>query len=208
MPSASLYNAAGERVGEVDLGAPVFGQELRPDLVHLAVQRELANRRQGTHDTKSRSEVRGGGAKPYRQKGTGRARQGSRRAPHFRHGGVAHGPTPRSYRKEMPQKMRRAAILSALAVKAGEQAIKVIETIDLPEISTKQFRQLLDTLGLDGRALILLPARDEKIALSARNLQDVRLQVLPALSTYELMRARHILVTRAALDKLTEVYGS
>src|SRR4051794_9587096 len=113
MASAPLFSAAGGRVGEADLADAIFGQQVRVDLVHQAVERELANRRQGTHDTLSRSEVRGGGKKPYRQKGTGRARQGGIRAPHYRHGGIVHGPTPRRYTKAMPQKMRRAAFRSA-----------------------------------------------------------------------------------------------
>jgi large subunit ribosomal protein L4 len=207
MATAPLYDATGRAVGETELADAVFGRTPSEALVHQAVVRELANRRQGTHDTKSRSEVRGGGRKPYRQKGTGRARQGSIRAPHWRHGGIAHGPTPRSHRKDMPQKMRRAAVLSALSVKADSQAIKVIETIELAEISTKNFKKLLDAVGLGPKALILLPARDEKIALSARNLPDVRLQVLPGLSTLEVMNAHQILVTRAALQKLTEIYA-
>src|SRR5689334_21319567 len=119
MASAPLFSAAGERSGEFTLPDGVFGQDVRVDLVHQAVLRELSNRRQGTHDVKSRSEVSGGGKKPYRQKGTGRARQGSTRAPHFRHGGVVHGPTPRDYEKKMPQKMRRAAFRSALSAKAA-----------------------------------------------------------------------------------------
>jgi large subunit ribosomal protein L4 len=208
MATAPLYDATGRALGETELSDAVFGRTPSEALVHQAVVRELANRRQGTHDTKTRSEVAGGGRKPYRQKGTGRARQGSIRAPHWRHGGIAHGPTPRSYRKDMPQKMRRAAVLSALSVKAGTQAIKVIETIELAEISTKNFKKLLDAVGLGPKSLILLPARDEKIALSARNLPDVRLQVLPGLSTYEVMNARQILVTRAALQKLTEIYAA
>jgi large subunit ribosomal protein L4 len=207
MATAPLYDATGRAVGETELADAVFGRTPSEALVHQAVVRELANRRQGTHDTKGRSEVRGGGKKPYRQKGTGRARQGSIRAPHWRHGGVAHGPTPRSHRKDMPQKMRRAAVLSALSVKADSQAIKVIETIELAEISTKNFKKLLDAVGLGSKSLILLPARDEKIALSARNLPDVRLQVLPGLSTLEVMNAHQILVTRAALQKLTEIYA-
>jgi large subunit ribosomal protein L4 len=207
MATAALYDAAGKAKGETELADAVFGRTPSEALIHQAVVRELANRRQGTHDTKTRNEVSGGGRKPYRQKGTGRARQGSIRAPHWRHGAIVHGPTPRSYRKEMPQKMRRAAVLSALAVKAEAKAIKVIEAIELTEISTKRLRQLLDAVGANGKTLVLLPARDEKLALSARNLQDVRLQVLPGLSTYQVMNAGQILVTRAALDKLTEIYA-
>jgi large subunit ribosomal protein L4 len=207
MATAALFDATGRSVGEIPLADAVFGLKPNEALVHQAVVRELANRRQGTHDVKSRSEVSGGGKKPYRQKGTGRARQGSTRAPHWRHGGIVHGPTPRSYRKEMPQKMRRAAVLSALSAKAEQQAVKVIEAITLPEISTKNLRKLLDAAGLNGRLLVLVPARDETLARSARNLPDVHLQVLPGLSTYQVMHAGQILVTRAALDQLTQIYA-
>jgi large subunit ribosomal protein L4 len=208
MATAALFDATGRAVGEIPLSDVVFGHKPNEALVHQAVVRELANQRQGTHDTKGRSEVSGGGKKPYRQKGTGRARQGSTRAPHWRHGGIVHGPTPRSHRKEMPQKMRRAAVLSALSAKAEAQDVKVIEAISLTEIKTAALRKLLDTAGLTGKLLILVPARDETLARSARNLPDVHLQVLPGLSTYQVLNAGRILVTRQALDRLTEIYGN
>jgi large subunit ribosomal protein L4 len=207
MATAPLFSASGQQAGEADLSDAVWGARISEPLVHQAVVRELANRRQGTADTLSRSEVRGGGRKPYRQKGTGRARQGSIRAPHWRHGGVVHGPTPRSYRQSMPKKMRRAAVLSALAVKAASGSVMVIERIEMAEISTKSLRKLLDTVGVNGRALLLMPARDENVALSARNLPDVSIQVLPGLSTYQVMEAQHLVVTREALDKLQEIYA-
>jgi large subunit ribosomal protein L4 len=208
MATAALFDATGRAVGEIPLSDAVFGAKPNEALVHQAVVRDLANRRQGTHAVKGRSEVSGGGKKPYRQKGTGRARQGSTRAPHWRHGGVVHGPTPRSHRKEMPQKMRRAAVLSALSAKAAAQAVKVIEEITLTEVKTSALRKLLDTAGLTGKLLILVPARDETLALSARNLPDVHLQVLPGLSTYQVLNAGQILVTRPALDRLNEIYGN
>jgi large subunit ribosomal protein L4 len=207
MATAPLFSASGQQAGEADLHDAVWGAHISEPLVHQAVVRELANRRQGTADTLSRSEVRGGGRKPYRQKGTGRARQGSIRAPHWRHGGVVHGPTPRSYRQSMPKKMRRAAVLSALAAKAASGSVKVIERIELAEISTKNLRQLLDTVGVNGRALLLMPARDENVALSARNLPDVSIQVLPGLSTYQVVAAQLLVVTREALNKLQEIYA-
>jgi large subunit ribosomal protein L4 len=207
MATAPLFDAAGQAAGEAELSDAVWGAPIRDALVHQAVVRELANRRQGTADTKSRSEVRGGGRKPYRQKGTGRARQGSIRAPHWRHGGIVHGPTPRSYRQSMPQKMRRGAVLSALAAKAAGEAVKVIERIEMTEISTKTLRKLLDTIGVSGRTMLVMTARDERVALSARNLQDVRIRVLPGLSTLEVMEAQQLLVTRDALDKLQEIYA-
>jgi large subunit ribosomal protein L4 len=207
MATAPLFSASGQSAGQAELSDAVWGARISEPLVHQAVVRELATRRQGTADTLSRSEVRGGGRKPYRQKGTGRARQGSIRAPHWRHGGVVHGPTPRSYRQSMPQKMRRAAVLSALAAKAESGSVMVIERIELAAVSTKSLRKLLDTVGVNGRALLLMPARDENVALSARNLPDVSIQVLPGLSTYQVVEAQHLVVTRDALNKLQEIYA-
>jgi large subunit ribosomal protein L4 len=204
MPTAPLYSAAGERIGDAELNETLFGRAANEHLVHLAVVRELANRRQGTHDTKSRHEVRGGGKKPYRQKGTGRARQGSTRAPHWRHGGIVHGPTPRSYEKEMPKKMRRAALLAALSGKAADGAVVVIEDWQLEAISTKAFRQVLNRFDLNGKTMLVVAEADEKLALSARNVPDLDLRVLPGLSTYEVVAARTLLFTRAALDRLQQ----
>ena len=206
MPSAPLYNAAGEKVGDAPLGDGVFGQPLRQDLVLQAVDRELSNRRQGTHDVKSRSEVRGGGKKPYRQKGTGRARQGSTRAPHFRHGGIVHGPTPRDYQKAMPQKLRRAAFRSALSSKAADGSVRVLESVDVAEISTKQFAQWLTRLEPGRSTVVVLSERDQNLSLSARNLPDVRVIVLPGLSTYEVMKADTLVLTRDAVAKIEELY--
>lgn len=208
MASASLFSAVGERAGEVSLADSIFGQALRPDLVLLAVQRELSNRRQGTHDTLSRSEVRGGGRKPYRQKGTGRARQGSVRAPHFRHGGVVHGPTPRDYYKAMPQKMRRAAFRGALSAKAADGAVKVLEELNVPEISTKSFSEWLARLEPSRKVVLVLATANENAWLSARNLPNVRIIVLPGLSTYEVMKADTLIFTQDALAKIEEIYAA
>jgi large subunit ribosomal protein L4 len=202
MPSAPLFNAAGQPAGEAALEEAIFGVKISEALVHQAVVRELANRRQGTHDTKNRSEVRGGGKKPYRQKGTGRARQGSTRAPHWRHGGVVHGPTPRSYEQAMPKKMRRAAIKSALTAKAQDQAVRVLEAVNLSEISTKAMARLLNTLGVSGKTMLILSTRDENTILSARNIPDLSLRFLPGLSTYEVVRAKNLLFTREAIEQL------
>ena len=191
MASAPLFSATGERAGETPLADAVFGAKISEPLLHQAVVRELANRRQGTHDTKARGEVRGGGRKPYRQKGTGRARQGSTRAPHWRHGGVVHGPTPRSYAQSMPKKMRRAAVKAALSAKAQDEAVKVLEALTLPEISTKALAGLLKTV-----------AKDETTVLSARNIPDLTLRFLPGLSTYELIQSENLLFTREALEQL------
>jgi large subunit ribosomal protein L4 len=202
MASAPLFTVAGQPAGETPLEDAVFGAKVSEALIHQAVVRELANRRQGTHDTKNRSEVRGGGKKPYRQKGTGRARQGSTRAPHWRHGGVVHGPTPRSYEQAMPKKMRRAAIKSALTAKAQDQAVRVLEAIQLTEISTKAMAGLLKTVGVSGKTMLILSGRDENTILSARNIPNLTLRFLPGLSTYEVMRAENLLFTRQAIEQL------
>lgn len=207
MASAPLFSAAGERIGDAPLGDGIFGQTLRIDLVHQAVQRELSNRRQGTHDTLSRAEVRGGGRKPYRQKGTGRARQGSIRAPHFRHGGIAHGPTPRSYTKAMPQKMRRAAFRSALSAKAADGSIRVLEALQVDEISTKQFAEWLGRLEPGAKAVLVLAQRDENAVLSARNLPHVRVVTLPGLSTLQVVTADTLILTRDAITRIEEMYS-
>jgi large subunit ribosomal protein L4 len=206
MPSAPLFNGAGERVGEHSLGDAVFGQDVRVDLVHQAVVTELWNRRQGTHSTKNRSEVRGGGRKPYRQKGTGRARQGSIRAPHYRHGGVVHGPSPHAHEKSMPQKMRRAAFRSALSSKAADGGVRVLEALETAEISTKQFIQWLGKLETGQKTVLVLSERHDNAFLSSRNLPNVRVIVLPGLSTYEVVRADTLVFTRDAVAKLEELY--
>jgi large subunit ribosomal protein L4 len=207
MPSAPLFNPAGERVGEAELADAIFGQAVRTDLVHQAVKRELANRRAGTHNTLTRAQVRGGGRKPYRQKGTGRARQGSTRVPHFRHGGVAHGPVQRDHDQAMPQKMRRAAFRSALAAKAIDGGVRVLEGFELEEISTRQFVDWLGRLELPGRTILVLAERNEKALLSSRNLSNVQIVVLPGLSTYEVVRADTLVFTQDALARLEEFYA-
>jgi len=208
MATAPLFNTAGERVGEADLAESLFAQDVRVDLVHQAVQRELANRRQGTHKSKSRSEVRGGGKKPWRQKGTGRARQGSSRAPHWRHGGTVHGPEPRLYTQAMPQKMRRAAFRSALSAKAADGGVRVLEQVSVAEISTRQFATWLSKLEPGAKVVLVVSERDQNLALSARNLQNVKVIVLPGLSTYEVVKADTLIVTREALTRLEELYAA
>ncbi len=206
MATAPLYNAGGERVGDADLHADLFDRVVKGQLMHQAVVRELANRRQGTHDTLSRSEVRGGGRKPYRQKGTGRARQGSTRAPHWRHGGVAHGPTPRGHDRGMPKKMRRAALLEALSDKAANGGIVVVESWDLDGVSTRKFQQTLNRFGFAGKTMLVLDEPNRDLELSARNLPDLAVRVLPGLSTYEVVAATTLVLTSAALTRLEEAY--
>jgi large subunit ribosomal protein L4 len=207
MASAPLFSATGQPAGEAPLADAVFGAKISEPLIHQAVLRELANRRQGTQSTKTRAEVRGGGRKPYRQKGTGRARQGSTRAPHWRHGGIAHCPTPRSYEQAMPKKMRRAAVKAALSAKAQDQAVKVLEALTLAEISTKALAALLKTVGIEGRTMLIVSTRDQNTILSARNIPDLSLRFLPGLSTYEVVQSQNLLFTREALEQLEKEFA-
>lgn len=208
MTTAPFFNTAGERSGDTELSSGIFGHPVRIDLVHQAVVRELHNRRLGAAATKTRSEVRGGGRKPLRQKGTGRARQGSIRAPHYRHGGIVHGPQPKDYRQDMPQKMRRAAFLSALSGKAADGDVRVVEGFQLEEVSTREFARLVAGLETTGNVVLVLGERDDRVWLSARNLPNVRLVVLPGLSTYEVVRAGALVFTQSALQRLEELYGA
>ena len=207
MATAPLYSAAGERIGDAELNETVFGRAANEHLVHLAVLRELANRRQGTHDTKSRSEVRGGGKKPYRQKGTGRARQGTVSAPHYRGGGAVFGPHPRSYEQRLPRKMKRLALRGALTAKLGDEAVKVIDTFGLDEVKTRDLVGVLGALEANGRVLVVAPGRDEKLELSARNLPKVEVILADSLNVVDLLRADVVLIEQPALARMEEVYA-
>ncbi len=208
MPKISLRSMAGEQVGELDLKPEVFEAAPNVPLMHQAVVAEEANARQGNAATKTRGEVRGGGRKPYRQKGTGRARQGSIRAPHYAHGGVVFGPHPRSYRQSLPVKMRRGALRSALSARVADNAVVVVDEIKLEKISTKQMAAFLDSVEPYGRTIVLLDAMTEEIKKSARNIPGVELRVSPAVSVRDVLNAERIIMTRAAVEKLEEVFGS
>jgi len=207
MPKLSVYDRTGQPVREIELSEEVFAAEVRTDLMHAAVVAEQANARQGTADTKTRGEVRGGGRKPWRQKGTGRARQGSIRAPHWRHGGVVFGPNPRDYSQHMPKKMRRAAMRSALTAKMEENALIAVESIRFDAIKTRYAVQLLKELNIDypRRVLVLLPEHDEVVWKSFRNLPGVEVRISPAVSVRDVLVARRIITTPEALQKLQEV---
>jgi large subunit ribosomal protein L4 len=206
MPKIGLRNMSGESVGDFELRSEVFEVAANVPLMHQAVVAEQANSRQGTSDTLRRGEVRGGGRKPYRQKGTGRARQGSTRAPHWYHGGVAFGPHPRSYAQSLPKKMRRGAIKSALSAKLADEAIVVVEEIKLDKISTKAMAALLDGLGAYGKTLLVLEGITEEIRKSSRNIPGVELRVAPAISVRDILNADKIVMTRGAVEKLQEVF--
>lgn len=207
MPKLSVYDKTGQPVREMELLEEVFGADVRADLMHTAVVAEQANARQGTADTKTRGEAHGGGRKPWRQKGTGRARQGSIRAPHWRHGGVVFGPHPRDYSQHLPKKVRRAAMRSALTAKMEENALIAVESIRFDEIKTRHAVQFLRGLNIDSphRVLVLLPEHDEVVWKSFRNLPGVEVRVSPAVSVRDVLLARRIVATPEALQKLQEV---
>ena len=207
MPVSKVYNMHGEAVGEVTLSEAVFGVEPNIKAIHTVIKNHLANKRQGTQSTLTRAEVRGGGAKPYRQKGTGRARQGSTRVPHYTHGGVAFAPKPRSYSYRLNKKLKRLALKSALSLKAAEESIIVIDGIEMEDIKTKNFKAFLDAVGVEGKALIVTPEVNENVVLSARNIPGIKTTFATLLSTYDIMDARKFVVDKAALPMIEEVYA-
>jgi len=207
MPEVKLHNMKGKVIGEVTLSEAVFGIEPNIRAVHAVVKNHLANRRQGTQSTLTRAEVRGGGAKPYRQKGTGRARQGSRSVPHYTHGGVAFAPKPRSYRYTLNKKLRRLALKSALSLKADNDSIIVVDDIKLDEIKTKDFVKFLEAIGVEGKALVVTPELNQTVVMSARNIPGVKTTFATLLNTYDIMNAKTFVVDKAALPMIEEVYA-
>jgi large subunit ribosomal protein L4 len=207
MPQTTLYARTGEAIGTVELSDELFAAPVNAAVLHQVVTAQLAGRRLGTSDTKTRGEVRGGGAKPYRQKGTGRARQGSRRAPHFAGGGVVFGPHPRSYAQRLPRKMKRLALRGALTAKFGGDAIRVLDAFGLEAIRTKELLGVLGNLKVAGRVLIVSPARDERLDLSARNLPRVAVLLADSLNVVDLLNADTIVIEQTALARLEEVYA-
>ncbi len=204
----NVINMTGETVSEVELAPAIFEAPINVGLMHQALRRQLANARQGTHDTQTRAEVSRTGAKVWRQKGTGRARQGSRKAPHWRGGGVAFGPHPRSYRQAMPRRMRHAALRSALSVKAAEEGIVVVDALQLEQPRTREMAQALSRLTGGGSVLILLPERDEAIERSVRNLPDVKYLRASYLNVRDLMGHDHLLIPLGALKVIETLLGT
>jgi large subunit ribosomal protein L4 len=202
-----VYNIQGEQVSETELRDDIFAVPVNEALMHQALVRQLANARLGTHKTKSRGEVQGGGRKPWRQKGTGRARQGSIRAPHWRGGGTVFGPTPRSYKQKMPRKMRRQALRSALSVKASESQVKVLDAFEMGEPKTKELLRILNGLGVGSSVLILLPQSDQVILRSVHNLPKVRTLVAQYLNVRDLLQYDYILMPLASLEVIEGILG-
>jgi large subunit ribosomal protein L4 len=208
MPTTPLYDRTGKTVGNVELSDELFAAPVNAAVLHQVVTAQLAGRRTGTHDTKTRGEVRGGGRKPYRQKGTGRARQGSIRAPHYRGGGAVFGPHPRSYEQRLPRKMKRLALRGALTAKFGDAQLKVIDTFGLEAIKTKELAGVLRALEATGRVLVVAPGRDQTLERSARNLPTVEVILADSLNVVDLINADLVLIEQGALSRIESVYGS
>lgn len=198
---------AGKKKGEIDLSEAVFGIKPNKSVMHAAVVNYLANQRQGTQSTLTRTEVRGGGRKPWRQKGTGHARQGSIRAPQWRHGGVALGPKPRDYSYSLNKKVKRLALKSAFSSKALEQNIIVVDSISLSEIKTKSMVNMLAALGATKKALIVMPATDMNVVKSARNIPGVKTAIVNTLNVYDVLNYDKFIVVKDAVAKIEEVYA-
>jgi large subunit ribosomal protein L4 len=207
MPSVTLFRKTGEEAGTVELPDALFAAPVNAAVMHQAVTAQLAGRHLGTHDTKTRGEVSGGGKKPYRQKGTGRARQGSRRAPHYAGGGVVFGPHPRSYAQRLPRKMKNLALRGALTAKYGDGAVKVVEDLAMDEIRTRELVDYLGSLEATGRVLVVAPARDQKLELSARNLPAVEVILADSLNVVDILKADCLLIEQPSLTTMTEVYA-
>ena len=206
MPKIDVYDITGKKVSEVELNEEIFGIKPNEELVHAAVVNYLANQRQGTQSTKTRAEVRGGGRKPWRQKGTGRARQGSIRAPQWIKGGIALGPKPRSYRYTINKKERRIAIKSVLSSKVLENTLTVVDKIAFDEIKTKNMVTALNNLKVEGKTLIMLPEKNENVQKSARNIEGVKTILVNTINVYDLLKYNKLVVTLDAVKKLEEVY--
>ena len=206
MPKANVYNMAGQQVGEIELSEAVFGIEPNVPVVHEAVKNHLANCRQGTQSALTRAEVSGGGIKPWRQKGTGRARQGSNRAPQWTHGGIVFAPKPRSYRYTLNKKVRRLALKSALSAKAAEGAILVVDGLKLEAIKTKAVQELMNALNA-GKPLFVTPESDQILVKSARNIPGAVTTTARILSVYDIVNAKQLVIDKAALAIIEEVFA-
>ena len=207
MPKIDVYNIEGKKVNDVELKEDIFGIIPNEELVHSVIVNYLANQRQGTQSTKTRAEVRGGGKKPWRQKGTGRARQGSIRAPHWVGGGIALGPKPRSYSYKLNKKERRLAVKSCLSSKVIENELTVVDKFEFNEIKTKEVAKMLNNLKLEGKTLILLPEKNEIIQKSARNIEGVKTLSVNTINAYDLVNYKNLVVTLDTVKKLEEVYA-
>ena len=207
MPSVKVFDMAGKEVGEITLSDVIFGAEVKGAVLHAAVRTYLMNQRQGTQSTLTRSEVSGGGRKPWRQKGTGRARQGSTRSPQWTHGGIALGPKPRDYRITMNKKTKRVALYSALSAKVAEGNLIVVDDIKCAEYKTKTIVNMLNALGAEKKALIVLPEVDNLVIKSSANIPGVVTSLYSNINVYDILNADKFIVSKAAVEKLEEVFA-
>ena len=207
MPSIDVYNVEGKKVKSIELKEEIFGIEPNEAVVHSVLVNFLANQRQGTQNTKTRAEVRGGGRKPWRQKGTGRARQGSIRAPQWIKGGIALGPKPRSYKYVVNKKEKRLAIRSILSSKVLENELVVVDALSLNEIKTKEMVKVLANLKVEGKSLIVLPEKNENVQKSARNIEGVKTSLVNTINVYDLLKYKNLVITLDTVKKLEEVYA-
>ncbi|MBR6093822.1 MAG: 50S ribosomal protein L4 [Lachnospiraceae bacterium] len=206
MAQVSVLNMEGKEVGKLDLNDAIFGVEINEHLVHLAIVQHLANMRQGTQKAKTRSEVSGGGRKPWRQKGTGHARQGSTRSPQWTHGGVVFAPTPRDYSFKLNKKEKRAALKSALTSKVADGKLLVIDELKFDEIKTKKFAEVLKNLDAK-KALVVINENDKNVVLSARNIPDAKTSLTGNINVYDVMNAGTVVLTKDAVSTIEEVYA-
>ena len=207
MPTAVLYNMQGAKIGDVELNAALFGAEVNKAVLHETVVNYLANQRQGTQSTKTRTEVAGGGAKPFRQKGTGRGRQGSLTSPSHIGGGVVFAPKPRDYSYTVPKKVKRLALKSALSSKVKENEIIVIDSLTFSEPKTKEMVKVLANVKAAKKALIVMAEKDENVVRSAANIPGIKTTIVSAMNTYEIVNATSFIVTKDAVEKIQEVYS-
>jgi large subunit ribosomal protein L4 len=209
MATLDVVTTENKKAGTVDLDAAIFEVKVKPDLLHAEVTRQLAARHTGTHSTKNRAAVSGGGSKPWKQKGTGRARQGTTRAPQWAGGGSAFGPVPRSYDHKLPKKVRRAALRCALSQRLADEAIKVVESLEIGEFKTKRVAEILGAIGIEGGGvLIVIDAEDTHIERSARNLPRVKVLRAAGLNVYDVLRYPNLVLTSAAVDAIAARLGS
>ena len=206
MPKVALYNIEGKEVGEIELKDEIFAVEISNAALHMTVKNYLANQRQGTQSTKTRTEVSGGGAKPWKQKGTGRARQGSIRAPQWKGGGVALGPKPRDYSYTLNKKTRRLALKSALSAKVAENNIVVVDKLAMDEIKTKSFVKILENLKVDTKAFVVTGVKEANLVASANNVPGVKTAVVDTINTYDVLNHTKLVIEASAVTKLEEVY--
>lgn len=205
MPTVDVFNIKGEIVGQMELSEAIFGATVNNHVLHLAVLKQLAAQRQGTHDTKNRAEVRGGGRKPWKQKGTGRARSGSRRSPIWVGGGIAFGPTPRKYGFDLPRKVRRLALKSALTAKTQNGELIVVDGFEFAEPKTKLMVDALHNLKVSGKTLVVLPEYNENVDKSGRNIPGVVVEEARGINVYDIINCQKLIITKAAVEKVQEV---